>query len=291
MQTNLSEQLEETWFMIEKAHDEGNQSLKKFATGFYDFDTMTQGFQAGDLITLASRSGMGKTSLALGMASNIAQLGSKVGFVSLGMPHRKIVLKLLSSKASIEVARLETGNVSENEWAGVSKALEILTDLPLLILDKEVHCQADLIQKVREQKELGLDILFVDYIQLLIPDSDYQVNAISRIARSLKLLALELNIPIVCLSQVDKACEKRVNKRPMLGDINDGLAEDSDMVITIYIDSYYNPDSPDFGIAEVHIIKNRVGPTGVTKLLSELYLSRFKNLITPRRYEAIAQWK
>jgi replicative DNA helicase len=277
MQTNLSEQLKEIWFNMEKKIN-GGFSLAGLTTGFYDFDALTKGLQAGDLISLASRSGMGKTSLALGMASNIAQLGSKVGFVSLGMPHRKIVLKLLSNKTSIEASRLESGYILTAEWDAVGKAMNDLHNLPLLILDKEVYSQADLIQKVREQKELGLDILFVDYIQLLIPDSDYQVNAIARIARSLKLLALELNIPIVCLSQVDKACERRTNKRPMLGDINDGLAEDSDLVLTLYVDSYYNPDTPDRGIAEINIIKNRINPTGVVKFLFEPNFGKFKNI-------------
>ncbi|MDV2994347.1 MAG: Replicative DNA helicase [Chroococcidiopsis sp. SAG 2025] len=263
-----------------------NQGIAQpgLSCNYYDLDAMTGGFQRSDLIIIAGRPAMGKTSFALGLAHNIARLHKfPVAVFSLEMSKEQLVQRLLSSEAGIESQRLRTGRIAQNEWELLSHAIGELSDLPIYIDDTpnitvmEMRSQARRLQ-AEKGKELGL--ILIDYLQLMEGSGDNRVQELSKITRSLKGLARELNVPIIALSQLSRSVEARNSKRPMMSDLRESgsIEQDADIVIMLYRDSYYNPDSPDRNIAEVIIAKHRNGPTGTVKLLFDPNLTKFVNL-------------
>ncbi|MFM7471438.1 MAG: replicative DNA helicase [Nodosilinea sp.] len=252
--------------------------------GFYDLDAMTQGFQRSDLIIAAGRPSMGKTSFVLNMARNIAALQKlPVAIYSLEMSKLQLVYRLLSSEVEMESSRLRTGRIAQNEWEKLGHAISLLSQMPIFIDDTPNISVTEMRSKCRRlQAEQGgaLGLILIDYLQLMEGGSDNRVQELSKITRSLKGLARELNVPIIALSQLSRGVESRTNKRPMMSDLRESgsIEQDADLIMMLYREEYYEPDTPDRGIAEVIVTKHRNGPTGTVKLLFEPQFTRFRNL-------------
>lgn len=264
------------------------QVLPGLSCNFYDLDAMTQGFQRSDLVIVAGRPSMGKTALTLQIArqiSEIHQLG--VAVFSLEMSKEQLVQRLLSCEAGIDSNYLRAGRIQQNQWEPLSRAIGTLSQLPIYIDDSpnpsvnELRSNARRLQAERPE---GLGMVLIDYLQLMgSGDSEGRVQEISKITRALKGLARELNVPVVVLSQLSRGVESRTNKRPLMSDLRESgsIEQDADLIILLYRDDYYNPDSPERGICELNIAKHRNGPVGTVKLLFEPKLTRFFNLAKP----------
>jgi replicative DNA helicase len=252
---------------------------------FYDLDALTQGLQRSDLIIVAGRPAMGKTSFVINVAKNVAQLHNlPVAVFSLEMNKEQLTYSLLSMEVGIESGRLRTGRLQQDEWPLLGKGISSLGALPLYINDKPNAGLLEMRSMCRglmaeTGKELGLVI--IDYLQLMEGSTpDNREQEISRITRGLKGMARELNVPVIALSQLSRGVEARTNKRPMLSDLRESgsIEQDADLVLMIYRDQYYNPETPDRGITEVIVTKHRNGPVGTCKLLFEPQFTRFRNL-------------
>ncbi len=255
-------------------------------TGFVDLDEMTRGLQGGDLVIVAARPSMGKTSLVLNIAQYVAALGDQVvGFFSLEMSKESLFLRLLTSEAQIDGHRLMSGAIGGNDYHRISHALEKLNAMKLFIDDTANVGVLEMRAKSRRlQSEHGLNLLVVDYIQLMSGRGRFENRTLelASISRSMKGLAKELNVPIVVLSQLSRAPEARSDHRPQLSDLRESgaLEQDADVVILIYRDDVYNkdPNSPDAGTAELILAKQRNGPTGIVRLAFLREQTRFANL-------------
>ncbi|WP_269622010.1 replicative DNA helicase [Prochlorococcus marinus] len=252
---------------------------------FYDLDAMTQGLQRSDLIIVAGRPAMGKTSIVLNLAKNVAQLHElPVCVFSLEMSKEQLTYRLLSMEVGIESGRLRTGRLNQEEWPLLGKGIDTLGQLPIFIDDKPnsgvLEMRSLCRRLIAEQgKELGL--IVIDYLQLMEGSTpDNRVQELSRITRGLKAMARELKVPVIALSQLSRGVESRTNKRPMLSDLRESgsIEQDADLVLMIYRDEYYNPETPDRGVTELIVTKHRNGPIGTVKLLFEPQFTRFRNL-------------
>jgi replicative DNA helicase len=256
-------------------------------TGFVDLDEMTRGLQGGDLVIVAARPSMGKTSLVLNIAQYVAALGDQVvGFFSLEMSKESLFLRLLTSEAQIDGHRLMSGAIGGNDYHRISHALEKLNAMKLFIDDTANIGVLEMRAKSRRlQAEHGLNLLVVDYIQLMSGRGRFENRTLelASISRSMKGLAKELNVPIVVLSQLSRAPEARSDHRPQLSDLRESgaLEQDADVVVLIYRDDVYNkdPNSPDAGTAELILAKQRNGPTGIVRLAFLREQTRFANLV------------
>jgi replicative DNA helicase len=255
-------------------------------TGFVDLDEMTRGLQGGDLIIVAARPSMGKTSLVLNIAQYVAtQPEHAVGFFSLEMSKESLFLRLLTAEAQVDGHRLLSGAIGGKDYGRISHALETLSSMKLFIDDTANVGVLEMRAKSRRlQSEHGLSLLIVDYIQLMSGRGRFENRTLelASISRSLKGLAKELNVPIVVLSQLSRAPESRSDHRPQLSDLRESgaLEQDADVVVLIYRDDVYNkdPNSPDAGTAELILAKQRNGPTGVVRLAFLREQTRFANL-------------
>ena len=255
-------------------------------TGFADLDAMTRGFQPGDLIIVAARPSMGKTSLVLNIAQYVAtQPDLAAGFFSLEMSKEALFLRLLTSEAQIDSHRLMSGAIGQKDYGRISHALETLSAMRLFIDDTPNVGVLEMRAKARRlQAEHGLSLLAVDYIQLMTGRGRFENRTLelASISRSLKGLAKELNVPIVVLSQLSRAPEARSDHRPQLSDLRESgaLEQDADVVILIFREDAYNrdPTAENAGIAELILAKQRNGPTGVVKLAFLREQTRFANL-------------
>jgi replicative DNA helicase len=263
--------------------------LPGLSCGFYDLDAMTQGFQRSDLIIVAGRPSMGKTAFSLCLSRNIAAFHKlPVAVFSLEMSKEQLVQRMLAGEAQIESGRLRAGRISHQEWEPLGHAISNLSQLPMFIDDTPNISVTEIRSKARRlQAEQGgaLGMILLDYLQLMEGGGDNRVQELSKVTRSLKGLARELNVPIIALSQLSRGVESRTNKRPMMSDLRESgaIEQDADLIIMLYRDEYYNPDTPDRGIAEIIITKHRNGPTGTVKLLFEPQFTRFRNLASPNR--------
>src|SRR5215216_1309550 len=255
-------------------------------TGFVDLDEMTRGLQPGDLIIVAARPSMGKTSLVLNMAQHVAvQPGMTVGFFSLEMSKESLFLRLLTSEAQIDSHRLMSGAIGQKDYGRISHALESLSAMKLYIDDTASIGVLEMRAKSRRlQSEHGLNLIVVDYIQLMSGRGRFENRTLelASISRSLKGLAKELSVPIVVLSQLSRAPEARSDHRPQLSDLRESgaLEQDADVVGLIYREDAYNrdPHNPDAGTAELIVAKQRNGPTGIVRLAFLREQTRFANL-------------
>jgi replicative DNA helicase len=255
-------------------------------TGFVDIDEMTRGLQPGDLVIIAARPSMGKTSLVLNIAQYVAtQPDHVVGFFSLEMSKEALFLRLLTAEAQVDGHRLMSGAIGGKDYGRISHALETLSAMKLHIDDTANVGVLEMRAKARRlQSEHGLSLLIVDYIQLMTGRGRFENRTLelASISRSLKGLAKELNIPIVVLSQLSRAPESRSDHRPQLSDLRESgaLEQDADVVVLIYRDDVYNrdPNSPDAGTAELILAKQRNGPTGTVRLAFLREQTRFANL-------------
>lgn len=253
-------------------------------TGFTDLDEMTSGLQPGDLIIVAGRPSMGKTTIAMNMAENVAVgSGKPVAVFSMEMPGDSLAMRMMSSLGRIDQHKVRTGKLDDDEWPRLTSAINLLAETKLFIDDtpaltpNEVRSRAR--RLTRDNGQLGLIVL--DYLQLMQSPSsgESRVAQISDISRGLKTLAKELNVPVVALSQLNRNLEQRPNKRPVMSDLRESgsIEQDADVIMFVYRDEVYNEDSPDKGMAELIIGKQRNGPIGTVRLTFLGKYTRFEN--------------
>ncbi len=257
-------------------------------TGFYDFDRMTSGMQAGDLIILAARPSMGKTSLAINIAEHVAlneQL--PVAVFSMEMGAAQLAIRIVGSIGRIDQGHLRTGKLSDDEWPRLTEAIEKLRNIQLFIDETPGLTVSELRANARRlARTCGgkLGLIVVDYLQLMSVSSgmsdENRATAVGEISRGLKMLAKELGCPLIALSQLSRAVEQRTDKRPMMSDLRESgaIEQDADVIMFIYRDDYYNKDSKEPGVSEVIISKQRNGPTGTVKLAFLKNLTKFESL-------------
>ncbi|MGD1852334.1 MAG: replicative DNA helicase, partial [Cyanophyceae cyanobacterium] len=284
--TSMADVLTNTFSEIESRSM--GETVPWLSCGFYDLDAMTQGFQRSDLIIVAGRPAMGKTSFVLNIARSISAIHKlPVAIYSLEMSKEQLVYRILSSEAQIESGRLRAGRIGQHEWLTLGNAISTLSDMKLFIDDTADIAITEMRSKVRrlQAENGGLGMVIIDYLQLMETGGDNRVQELSKITRSLKGLARELGVPVLALSQLSRGVESRTNKRTMMSDLRESgsIEQDADLVIMLYRDEYYNPDTPDRGIAEIIITKHRNGPTGVVKMLFEPQYTRFRNLANPNK--------
>ncbi len=258
------------------------------ATGYPDLDGLTGGLQPSDLIILAARPSVGKTSLALSLAYNVAFLSNAtVGIFSLEMSRDQLVQRVLAMHTGIDMQRLRTGNLRSDELNLAFEGMGVLSELPIYIEDSPGLSITEVRSKARRlAAEVGVDLLMIDYLQLMSGRrSDNRVQEVTEISRGLKSLARELNVPVIALSQLSRAVEGRQSHVPMLSDLRESgsIEQDADIVMFIYREELYDKDTDKKGIAEIHIAKHRNGPLGVIPLRFEPRTTRFQNL---ERYRA-----
>lgn len=253
-------------------------------TGFIDLDYRTTGFQPSDLILVAARPSMGKTAFALNIAQTAAiKHGHKVAIFSLEMSKDQLVNRMLCSEAMVDAQKIRTGSLDSDDWTKLARAIGPLSEAPIFIDDTPGINMTELRAKCRRLKlEHGLDFIMIDYLQLMsgTGSSESRQQEISEISRSLKGLAREMNAPVVALSQLSRACEARADHRPMLSDLRESgaIEQDADVVMFLYRDEYYHPDTEQKNIAEVIISKQRNGPTGTIELMWLGEYTRFVNM-------------
>ncbi|HEB96207.1 MAG TPA: replicative DNA helicase [Sedimenticola thiotaurini] len=263
-----------------------DEPITGLSTGFTDLDRMTSGLQPADLVVVAGRPSMGKTTFAMNIAENVAiKSGRPVAVFSMEMPGDSLAMRMMSSLGRIDQHRVRTGKLEDDEWPRLTSAVSILAEAKMYIDDTpalsptEVRARAR--RLMREHGDLGM--IMIDYLQLMqVPGgSENRTNEISLISRSLKALAKELNVPVVALSQLNRSLEQRTNKRPIMSDLRESgaIEQDADVVIFIYRDEVYNEDSPDKGMAEIIIGKQRNGPIGTIKLTFLGQYTKFENYI------------
>ncbi len=265
------------------------QAVTGISTGFSRLDEMTSGWQKSDLIIIAARPSMGKTAFCLNVAQYAAyQTRTPVMFFSLEMSHNQLVTRMISSEARIDGSKIRKGYLSEDDWSKLTIAAGILEDTPLLIDDTPNASMMEIRSKARRayaQEHIGL--IVIDYLQLITltssgPDKvESRQQEVSVISRNLKGLARELNVPVICLSQLSRAVESRPDKRPMLSDLRESgaIEQDADIVMFLYRDEYYNREKEESkGKAEVIIAKQRNGPVGTAKLAFDSSCAKFDNL-------------
>jgi replicative DNA helicase len=251
-------------------------------TGFSDIDKLLGGFQRSDMIILAARPSVGKTSLALTICHNAAKkYRQRVALFSLEMANEQVVQRLISAETGIDSQRLRRGMIAEGEWGRFVKATSDLAETYLYIDDTPGISALELRTKARRlQAEVGIDLVVVDYLQLMRGDfrSENRVQEISSISRALKSLARELNVPILALSQLSRGVESRTDKHPILSDLRESgaLEQDADVVMFIYRDELYNENTERKNIADIIIAKHRNGPTGVVSLYFKKELAQFR---------------
>ncbi len=249
-------------------------------TGFTYLDTITTGLNKSDLILLAARPGMGKTSFALNIATNVARHAKKdVAVFSLEMSKEQLATRMLSTEALVDSNKLRSGRLSTDDWVRLASSANVLCGLPLFIDDTAAITVQQIKAKLRRMKNVGLVV--IDYLQLMTSalKTDNRVVIISEITRQLKILAKEINIPVMLLSQLSRGPESRTDKRPMLSDLRESgsIEQDADIVMFLYRDAYYNKESEQQNITECIVSKNRHGETGTVELVWDGQFTRFSN--------------
>ena len=251
-------------------------------SGFTDLDYRTAGFHGSELILIAARPAMGKTAFALNIALNaVIRENKKVALFDFEMSKESLVNRLLAMESKVNAQKIRTGDLTPTEWAALSAGAAEVAKSNLVIDDDASVTPAELRSKCRKLKlEKGLDMIIIDYLQLMTTGKENRQQEVSDISRSLKLLARELNVPVIALSQLSRKVEERNDKRPMLSDLRESgaIEQDADVVMFLFREGYYKPDSENANVTEVIIAKQRNGPTGTVKLLWFPEFMQFKNL-------------
>jgi replicative DNA helicase len=288
---NISTLLARTTERIDELYRSGN-TLTGVSSGFTDLDRMTAGLQKGDLIIIAGRPSMGKTSFAMNIAENVAIKSQKpVLIFSMEMPGESLTMRMLSSLSRVELSKVLTGKLSDEDWPRISSSVGILAETLLYIDDTAALTPSDLRSRARRiaREHNGLGLIVVDYLQLMrVPgNKENRTNEISEISRSLKILAKELNVPVIALSQLNRGLEQRSDRRPVMSDLRESgaIEQDADLIAFIYRDEVYDENSKDKGIAEIIIRKQRNGPIGDFKVTFIGHLTKFENYIGMERLE------
>ena len=253
------------------------------STGFNDLDEMTSGLQPSDLIIVAGRPSMGKTTFAVNMGENAAiKHQVPVAIFSMEMPGEQLAMRMMSSLGRIDQHRLRTGKLDDDDWPRLTSAVSILAEAPIYVDDTPALTPTDLRARARRLKrEHDLGLIIIDYLQLMqVPgNKENRATEISEISRSLKALAKELHVPVIALSQLNRSLEQRPNKRPVMSDLRESgaIEQDADLIVFIYRDEVYNRESPEKGTAEIIIGKQRNGPIGAVRLTFRGQFTRFEN--------------
>lgn len=279
--TAIRDVLVNTYDEIERMY-EHEGGITGITTGFIDLDAKTSGFQRSDMILVAARPSMGKTAFSLNLCHNAALKGNGcVAIFSLEMSKEQLVQRLLSSEAHIPLGKIRNGDLEEQDWIDITKGMSTLSNAKIFIDDTPAVTVMEVRAKCRRLKmEHGLDMIMIDYLQLMSGNAESRQQEISNISRGLKGLARELNCPVVALSQLSRAPELRADHRPILSDLRESgaIEQDADVVMFLYRDEYYFPDSEKKGIGEVIIAKQRNGETGTVEITWLGQFTKFVNL-------------
>lgn len=266
------------------SNDPNRGGITGIGSGFADLDRMTAGFQKSDLIILAARPSMGKTAFALNIAQNVAVRGEKnVAIYSLEMSEVQLMQRMVCAEVNLDASLVRTGDLKTDEdWTKLTMGLAALSEAPLFINDTPGISIHEIMQSARElQREHGLDMIIIDYLQLITSGrrTENRQQEVSEISRLLKQLARELEVPVIALSQLSRAVEQRQDKRPMMSDLRESgsIEQDADIVAFLYRDSYYNADTEKKELAEVIIAKQRNGPVGMVELV---FLKNFNKFVS-----------
>ena len=280
--TPIGSLVNSTWERLEQREQKKGELLG-LDTGYYDLNALTSGLQRSDLIVIAARPSMGKTALCLNIAEHIGVVQKKViAMFSLEMSKEQVIQRMVCSRAGVDANKMRFGQLQQDDWTKLGIAFGELGDAQIYIDDTAVLNVMEIKAKARRLKaELGdLGLIIIDYLQLMEGQRpDNRVQEISDISRGLKALARELDVPVISISQLSRAVEARQNKRPMLSDLRESgsIEQDADIVMFIYRDEYYNPETPNKGETEVIIAKQRNGPTGRITLLFQPNITKFRN--------------
>lgn len=280
----LNTVLERGFLEIERLFN-NKGDITGIGSGFSDLDAKTSGFQKGDMVLIAARPSMGKTTFALNIAENAAlKEGKSVVIFSLEMSKEQLAYKLLCSEASVDLVKLRTGTLEDKDWESIARATGPLSKAKIYIDDTAGVSVMEMRSKCRRLKmEYGIDLILIDYLQLMSgSSSENRQQEVSEISRSIKALAKEMECPVIALSQLSRAPEQRADHRPMLSDLRESgsIEQDADVVMFLYRDEYYNKETEDKNTAECIIAKQRNGPVGTVKLAFLGQLSKFGNLDT-----------
>jgi len=255
------------------------------STGYTEFDKLTAGLQPGDLVIIAGRPSMGKTTLALNIAENAA-IGSKVptAIYSMEMPSQQLAFRMISSLGRVDQTHLRTGRFPDEDWSRINTAVQLMSEAPIFIDDTAGLSPTEIRARARRlQREHGLGLIVIDYLQLMtVPgNKENRATEISEISRSLKALAKELSIPVIALSQLNRSVEQRTDKRPVMSDLRESgaIEQDADLIAFIYREEVYNQDTPRKGIADITIAKQRNGPIGDFPLTFVGRYTKFENWV------------
>jgi replicative DNA helicase len=255
------------------------------STGYTEFDKLTAGLQPGDLIIIAGRPSMGKTTLAVNIAENAA-IGSKVptAIYSMEMPSQQLAFRMISSLGRVDQTHLRTGRFPDEDWSRINTAVQLMSEAPIFIDDTAGLSPTEIRARARRlQREHGLGLIVIDYLQLMtVPgNKENRATEISEISRSLKALAKELSVPVIALSQLNRSVEQRTDKRPVMSDLRESgaIEQDADMIAFIYREEVYNQDTPRKGIADIAIAKQRNGPIGDFPLTFVGRYTKFENWV------------
>ena len=281
---SLKQILPEAVDRIDVLH-QSDGNITGIPSGYTEFDKLTAGLQAGDLIIVAGRPSMGKTALAVNIAENAA-IGAKVptAIFSMEMPSQQLAFRMISSLGRVDQSHLRTGQFPDEDWSRINTAVQLMSDAPLFIDDTPGLSPTEIRARARRlQREHGLGLIVVDYLQLMqVPgNKENRATEISEISRNLKALAKELALPIIALSQLNRSVEQRTDKRPVMSDLRESgaIEQDADMIVFIYREEVYNKETPRKGIADVTIAKQRNGPIGDFPLTFVGRYTKFENWV------------
>ena len=267
---------------ISELHEK-NSSITGVATGFNDLDARTSGLQTGDLVIIAGRPSMGKTSLAMNIVEQAALgAGLPVAVFSMEMPSEQLTMRFISSLSRIDQHRVRTGKLNDSDWPRLASTIKILEGATIFLDDTSALTPTEIRARCRRiSRAHGLGLVVIDYLQLMhLPGTkENRATEISEISRSLKALAKELSVPVVALSQLNRSLEQRPDKRPVMSDLRESgaIEQDADVILFIYRDEVYNEESPDRGTAEIIIGKQRNGPIGKVRLTFLGHIVKFEN--------------
>ena len=280
----LREILPEAVDRIDELH-QSDGSITGISSGYTEFDKMTAGLQGGDLVIVAGRPSMGKTTFAINVAENAA-IGAKKGtaIFSMEMPAQQLAFRMISSLGRVDQTHLRTGNFPDEDWSRINTAVQLMSEAPIYIDDTPGLSPTEIRARSRRlQREHGLDLIVVDYLQLMQIEGTKENRAteISEISRGLKSLAKELNVPVIALSQLNRSVEQRTDKRPVMSDLRESgaIEQDADLIVFIYREEVYNPDTQRKGVADITIAKQRNGPIGDFPLTFVGRYTKFENWV------------
>jgi len=281
---SLKDILPEAVDRIDTLH-QSDGDITGISTGYNEFDKLTAGLQPGDLIIVAGRPSMGKTTLAVNMAENAA-IGSKVptAIFSMEMPAQQLAFRMISSLGRVDQTHLRTGNFPDEDWSRINTAVQLMSEAPIFIDDTPGLSPGEIRARARRlHREHGLGLIVVDYLQLMqVPgNKENRATEIAEISRGLKALAKELSCPVIALSQLNRSVEQRTDKRPVMSDLRESgaIEQDADLILFIYREEVYNQDTPRKGIADIAIAKQRNGPIGDFPLTFVGRYTKFENWV------------